>query len=139
MLNDFVILWICWTQHNLKHKFWIGSYCFRLCFMFEIKSKKSPHVCDKECLLERRILSHMSLLYELNINEPQYFRNYLRMYEGSFEELSSMGDSFICKKDSWMRKCISQGMSRCYSAISCYWEKLRKSEVLMCDFPTNIL
>jgi cob(I)alamin adenosyltransferase len=70
------------------------------------KKKKQRRVWTKTWLLNRNQFSHMSLLAELATNEPQDFKNYLRMNEESFVELLERVTQHIEKKDSAMRQSI---------------------------------
>lgn len=57
-------------------------------------------------MLKKREFSHINLLRELR-NEPNDWRNYLRMDEETYVELLRLVSPFIAKKDTVMRKAIS--------------------------------
>lgn len=61
----------------------------------------------KRWLMERRTYGHVNLLAELRLNEPEDYKNFLRMDGDSFDELLSLVTPFIQKQDTMMRESIS--------------------------------
>lgn len=60
----------------------------------------------KNWLSRRNDFSHMSLLRELRANDPNDYRNYLRMDEDTFNHLLSLVGEHLRKQDSVMRQAI---------------------------------
>ena len=54
---------------------------------------------SKTLLLQRRTYRHANLLKEIRVSEPEDFRNFLRMDAQSFDELLSLVEPLIRKKD----------------------------------------
>ncbi|XP_050504264.1 putative nuclease HARBI1 [Diabrotica virgifera virgifera] len=69
-------------------------------------SRKPRSKWSRKWLLMRREFSHVKLMQELS-NEPNDWRNYLKMDEGTYHELLSLVSPFITKHDTLMRKAIS--------------------------------
>ncbi|XP_046686038.1 putative nuclease HARBI1 [Homalodisca vitripennis] len=78
-----------------------GAFCLK-----RQKKKKDRRLWSKKWFLDRSKFSHMSLLAELAISEPQDFKNYLRMSEESFEYLFGRLCEHIEKEDSLLRTSI---------------------------------
>ena len=57
--------------------------------------------------LKRETYGHVNLLQELRVNEPEDFRNFLRMDAPSFDELLGLVEPLIKKEDTVMRPSIS--------------------------------
>ncbi|XP_068225317.1 putative nuclease HARBI1 [Palaemon carinicauda] len=68
--------------------------------------KKSRKVWMKPWLRKRENFYHMTLLKELKENNPEDYRNYLRMTDNAFRDLLSLVSPKITKKDTVMRKSI---------------------------------
>ena len=68
--------------------------------------KKKRDVWVKTWLKNKEKFSHMSLLKELQENNPDDFRNYLRMTDDAFRVLLALVSPKIAKKDTVMRKSI---------------------------------
>ena len=62
---------------------------------------------SKDWFLKRREYGHVNLLRELRANEPDDFRNFLRMDAPSFDELLGLVAPLIRKEDTVMRSSIS--------------------------------
>lgn len=62
---------------------------------------------SKKWLLEKETLTHLPLLKQLQQNEPDDFRNYLRMDSTTFERLLSMVKEGLTKQRTAMREPIS--------------------------------
>ena len=73
---------------------------------YEIRSKKR-RLWSKEWLRKREKFSHMMLLKELKENNPEDYRNYLRMTDEAFTDLLSLVSPRITKEDTVMRQAIS--------------------------------
>lgn len=71
----------------------------------EQKTKKRKW--SKKWLLERRQFSHMTLLRELESNEPADFKNYLRMENHIFYNVLNLVRPYIAKQNTVMRESIS--------------------------------
>jgi hypothetical protein len=71
----------------------------------EQKTKKRKR--SKKWLLERRHLSLMTLLQELESNEPADFKNYLRMENHLFSGLSNLVRHHVEKQNTVMQESIS--------------------------------
>lgn len=73
-----------------------------------MKSRKRKRSCwTKKWLQRRDEFSHMTLLKELKENNPDDFRNYLRMSDEVFQEIHATIAPFIQKQDTMLRKAIS--------------------------------
>lgn len=70
------------------------------------KSRKPRTKWSREWLLKKREFSHVKLLKELR-NEPNDWRNYLRMDEETYIELLRLVSPFIAKADTVMRRAIT--------------------------------
>lgn len=75
-----------------------------LCFEEETKQKRK---WSKNWLLERKKLSHMTLIREMQQNEQGDFLNYLRMDEGKFLYLLNLIRPTIQKQNTVMREAVS--------------------------------
>ena len=71
------------------------------------KRKKKQTSWTKNWLLNREQFSHMSLLRELQENNPDDFRNYLRMTDPCFNHLLALVYPYIRKQDTCMRVAIT--------------------------------
>lgn len=69
--------------------------------------KKKRTSWTKNWLLNRDQFSHMSLLRELQENNPDDFRNYLRMTDPIFYRLLALVSPYILKQDTCMRLAIT--------------------------------
>lgn len=77
------------------------------CLVRKVKKSRKPRTqWSREWLLKRKDFSHVKLLKELQ-NEPNDWRNYLRMDEEIYVELLSLVSPFIAKCDTVMRKAVS--------------------------------
>lgn len=77
------------------------------CLVRKVKKSRKPRTqWSREWLLKRKDFSHVKLLKELQ-NEPNDWRNYLRMDEETYVELLSLVSPFIAKYDTVMRKAVS--------------------------------
>jgi hypothetical protein len=74
--------------------------------MFE-KRKKSKRKWSKRWLPERKNYAVVNLLKELQTNEPQDFQNYLRMNNELFQNLLTLIQPTIEKKNTFMRDAVS--------------------------------
>ena len=70
------------------------------------KSRKPRSKWSREWLLQNREFSHVKLLQELT-NEPNDWRNYLRMDEATYFQLLRLVSPLIEKRDTVMRRAIS--------------------------------
>lgn len=70
-------------------------------------NRRKSRVWSKDWLLQRNKFSHVNLLTNLRENNPEDYRNYLRMTQQSFEILLSLVQPHITKQDTCMRKSIS--------------------------------
>ncbi|XP_077314623.1 uncharacterized protein LOC143934951 [Lithobates pipiens] len=71
------------------------------------KNRRKSRVWTKNWLLQREKFSHINLLTNLRENNPEDYRNYLRMTQESFGMLLSHVRPHITKQDSCMRKAVS--------------------------------
>ncbi|XP_041422068.1 protein ANTAGONIST OF LIKE HETEROCHROMATIN PROTEIN 1-like [Xenopus laevis] len=71
------------------------------------KKKRKRSIWSKQWLLHRHKFSHMGLLKELKENNPDDFRNYLRMSDSNFEHLFEAIRPAITKQNTCMRQAIS--------------------------------
>lgn len=71
------------------------------------KKKRNRRMWSKEWLINRDQYSHMVLLRELKDNNPDDYRNYLRMSEETFSELLVMVKPMLHKEDTVMRPSIT--------------------------------
>lgn len=72
-----------------------------------MKMRKRRRVWAKKWLQERNKFSHMPLLKEMAVSEPQDLRNYLRMSETSFQKLLQLISGKIKKQNTIMRQSVS--------------------------------
>ena len=68
------------------------------------KTKRKAWV--KKWRLDRDRYGHMPLLRELRDNDPEDYKNYLRMDNTTFEYLLNLVSPYIAKQDTVMRNCI---------------------------------
>lgn len=68
--------------------------------------RKKRSKWSKKWFLRRRELGHARLLRELRDDEPEDFRNFLRMNAASYDELLDMVRPLIQKEDTIMREAI---------------------------------
>nr|XP_022908174.1 putative nuclease HARBI1 [Onthophagus taurus] len=85
----------------------VTALCAGVICLNRKKKRKPPRLWAKKWLLERNSFSHMSLLTEIATNEPQDYRNYLRMNEQCFEDLLERVYNLLEKKNTNMRESIS--------------------------------
>lgn len=71
------------------------------------KKKRRRRSWSKEWLLNRAKYSHMQLIREIQENNPDDFRNYLRMDDECFQHLLSAVTPQIQKQDTVMREAIT--------------------------------
>ena len=77
------------------------------CLARKVKKSRKPRTqWSRAWLLKRKDFFHVKLLKELQ-NEPNDWRNYLRMDEETYIELLSLVSPFIRKANTVMRKAIS--------------------------------
>ncbi|CAI6376995.1 unnamed protein product [Macrosiphum euphorbiae] len=97
---------------------------YLVCLAKKTKQSRRPRrKWSRKWLLKKREFSHINLLRELR-NEPNDWRNYLRMDEETYVELLKLVSPFIVKKDTVMRKAISTREALSYLTIPCYRKKL---------------
>lgn len=60
----------------------------------------------KEWLKKREQYSHVLLLNEIRITEPEDYKNYFRMNDITFEKLLKLVTPFLLRKDTNMRRCL---------------------------------
>ncbi|XP_063771016.1 uncharacterized protein LOC134908815 [Pseudophryne corroboree] len=77
------------------------------CLQKRKKKKKKRSYWSKDWLQSRDTASHSALLPELRENNPDDFRNYLRMSDAGFISLLRAVTPLIQKQDTCMRKSIS--------------------------------
>ncbi|XP_069593180.1 uncharacterized protein [Ranitomeya imitator] len=70
------------------------------------RAKRQRRMWTKQWLQKRNQLSHMGLIRELQENNPQDFRNYLRMSEDSFRVLLAAVDPYIRRQNTKMRAAV---------------------------------
>ncbi|PIO28599.1 hypothetical protein AB205_0075300 [Aquarana catesbeiana] len=70
------------------------------------RSSGMRSIWAKTWLLIRDQFSHMPLLRELQENNPNDYRNYLRMMDSCFQQLLSLLSPYIIKQDTCMRAAI---------------------------------
>ncbi|PIO37891.1 hypothetical protein AB205_0111140 [Aquarana catesbeiana] len=70
------------------------------------RSSRMRSIWDKTWLLNRDQFSHMPLLRELQENNPNAYRNYLRMTDSCFQQLLFLLSPYIMKQDTCMRVAI---------------------------------
>ena len=81
-----------------------------IALVFALDSDKPPgkrRKWSKDWFLKRETYGHVNLLQELRVNEPEDFRNFLRMDAPSFDELLGLVEPLIRKEDTVMRPSIS--------------------------------
>lgn len=71
------------------------------------RKKQKRKTWSKQWLRDRQKYSHMSLLKHLNENNPDDYRNFLRMNDVCFQNVLQAVTPFIIKKDTLMRESIS--------------------------------
>lgn len=71
-----------------------------------ISKKKKRRMWQKNWLANREKYYHMSLLRELRDNNPDDFKNYLRMDASTFDELLNLMKPHLSKQDTAMRRSI---------------------------------
>lgn len=84
----------------------VGGFCL-LDDPLITKVKKGRRMWSKKWLLERNKFSHMSLLNEIAVHEPQDYKNYLRISESTFRELLQLVSGRIEKQNTIMRESVS--------------------------------
>ena len=80
-----------------------------IALVFALDSDKPPgkrRKWSKDWFLKRETYGHVNLLQELRVNEPEDFRNFLRMDAPSFDELLGLVEPLIRKEDTVMRPSI---------------------------------
>lgn len=78
-----------------------------LCLDDDSKIRKRRRVWAKNWLQERNKFSHMPLIKEIAVNEPQDFFNYLRMSEETFKDLLQRVSHRIQKQNTIMRQSVT--------------------------------
>lgn len=73
----------------------------------EMQLKKKRRMWSKNWFLKKEEFSNERLLKELKENEPQDYRNYMRIDEEKFTKLLDMIKHKITKEDTVMRQAIS--------------------------------
>lgn len=71
------------------------------------KSKRKQRMWTKQWLQNRDQYSHMQLIRELKENNPDDYKNYLRMSDACFQKLLSVVAPHIRKQDTIMRDSIT--------------------------------
>ena len=61
----------------------------------------------KNWLLQRHQFCHMPLLREIQANNPDIFRNFLRMSDPVFQQLLALVSPYITRQDTVMREAIT--------------------------------
>lgn len=81
---------------------------FGMCLVGERsrKKRKSKRKWSRDWLMKKQVFSHITLLDTLR-DEPNDWRNYLRMGEDTYMELLNLVSPLIRKQDTVMRKSIS--------------------------------
>ncbi len=81
---------------------------FGMCLVRERsrKKRKSKRKWSRDWLMKKQVFSHITLLDTLR-DEPNDWRNYLRMGEDTYMELLNLVSPLIRKQDTVMRKSIS--------------------------------
>jgi hypothetical protein len=93
----------CWYPIYL-YQFW---YHLELLWVNVWKIKKLKRKWSKRRLTERKKYSDANLLKELDTNEPQDLRNYLRMNNKSFQNLLALIRPRIEKNNTFMRDAVA--------------------------------
>lgn len=75
-------------------------------FVFKQQRKKKRRAWSKTWLLQRAKYGDMKLLKELKRNEPDDFKNYLRMSADVFDKLLKLVGPYIQKQNTQMRDSI---------------------------------
>lgn len=70
------------------------------------KKRKKRLVWQKKWLSDRNIYSNLQLLKELRTNEPDDYKNYLRMDANTFDDLLGRLKKYLQKQDTTMRQSI---------------------------------
>lgn len=70
------------------------------------KNKRNRSIWSKKWFLRRRMYSHINLINELR-EQPDDWRNYLRMDETAYTELLGFVTPLIQRQNTVMRQCIS--------------------------------
>lgn len=70
------------------------------------ETKKKRTTWQKNWMKEGDKYNHIRLLTEIRNNNPEDYRQYLRMDVNMFDELLNLVQPFITKKDTHMRRCI---------------------------------
>ena len=70
------------------------------------KPIKRKRLWVKSWLQQKDRFSHMQLIKHLKDNNPEDFRNYLRMNDAAFDALLDVVEAYIRKHDTHMRTCI---------------------------------
>lgn len=73
---------------------------------FKVPKKKNPRRPQKSWIEKRATYSHTNLIKEL-INEPDDFRNYLRMDEATYKNLLDLVSPLIKRGDTVMKRSIT--------------------------------
>ncbi|XP_068103425.1 putative nuclease HARBI1 [Hyperolius riggenbachi] len=85
----------------------VGAVCLAQSLENRRKRKRKRIVWSKNWLLQRDRYSDVSLLNELRVNNPEDFRNYLRMSDANFQCLLEKVSPYIAKQDTRMRQAIT--------------------------------
>lgn len=78
-----------------------------LIYIEYIDNKKRRTKWEKNWLKNRNKYTHLHLLRELRSNDPDDFKNYLRMDCAVFDELLNILKPYLIRQDTPMRKCIT--------------------------------
>ncbi|CAK1604073.1 unnamed protein product [Parnassius mnemosyne] len=78
-----------------------------VCIYDKEREKKNRRCRAKKWLLQRPRYSHINLMAELALQEPNDFRNYLRMDFCTYQQLLSLLEPMLKKQDTCMRKAIT--------------------------------
>ncbi|CAK1593490.1 unnamed protein product [Parnassius mnemosyne] len=78
-----------------------------VCIYDKEREKKNRRCWAKKWLLQRPRYSHINLMAELALQEPNDFRNYLRLDSCTYQQLLSLLEPMLTKQDTCMRKAIT--------------------------------
>lgn len=81
--------------------------CFAIILALGVKRDKKRRYWMKEWLKKRDVYSHVVLLSEISVSDPEDFLNYFRMNSETYNKLLNMVDPLIRRQDTHMRKCIT--------------------------------
>jgi hemerythrin len=82
--------------------------CAALYVHFSTETRKiTREIWVKKWRQDRHRYGHVPILRELRENDPEDFKNYLRMDNSTFEYILKLISPHISKQDRVMRKCIT--------------------------------